>query len=134
MEPTRVTRLLPWTGPDGKPCYLNTDGEGSGYVSRLADQMEEVQLGMCVQLIGHAEALMGDAKASARELRFLSARLTEALRDAVCIAESQRDRLAYYCRRDPKPMRGASPRRAEKQRRRPAARQDHRNREPVTLA
>ncbi|POX44657.1 hypothetical protein C3488_32095 [Streptomyces sp. Ru72] len=31
-------RLLPWAGPDGKPCYLSTDDQG-GYVSRLADHI-----------------------------------------------------------------------------------------------
>ncbi|MFC0599881.1 hypothetical protein [Streptomyces palmae] len=97
MEPTRVTRLLPWKSPDGKPCYLDTDGENTGYVSRLADEMEALQLGMAIELIGHAEALLGAAKADARELRFLSARLTEALRDTTRIAESRGDRLAVYC-------------------------------------
>ncbi|KUJ65312.1 hypothetical protein ACZ90_49080 [Streptomyces albus subsp. albus] len=97
MEPTRVTRLLPWKSPDGKPCYLDTDGESAGYVSRLADEMEAVQLGMATELIGHAEALLSDTKAGTRELRYLSARLSEALRDTTRIAESRGDRLADHC-------------------------------------
>lgn len=37
-------RLLPWTGVQGQPCLLLTDGDG-GVASRLADRIEEVQLG-----------------------------------------------------------------------------------------
>ncbi|MFF0060970.1 hypothetical protein ACFYRC_05365 [Streptomyces sp. NPDC005279] len=53
-----AARLLPWTGPEGKPCYLFTD-DGGGYVSKVADQIEFVQLGMGAELLGHAEALFG---------------------------------------------------------------------------
>ncbi|CAM5538586.1 hypothetical protein SAFG77S_06329 [Streptomyces afghaniensis] len=42
-HPRRRLRLLPWTGPEAKPCFLITDGDG-GRVSRLADIAEEVQL------------------------------------------------------------------------------------------
>ncbi|MCK7623064.1 hypothetical protein MUU72_08120 [Streptomyces sp. RS10V-4] len=39
MNPMDTARLLPWTGPDGKPCYLlGGTGTGTGYVSRLADR------------------------------------------------------------------------------------------------
>ena len=31
-------RLLPWTGPDGKPCFLSTDDNG-GHMSRLAQEL-----------------------------------------------------------------------------------------------
>src|SRR5690606_1671678 len=49
-------RLLPWTTPDGRPCYLSTDGRG--YLSTLADSIEAVQLGMGEELLEHArEAL-----------------------------------------------------------------------------
>ncbi|GAA2670561.1 hypothetical protein GCM10010310_09250 [Streptomyces violaceolatus] len=44
MMPRNELRLLPWSGPDGKPCYLSTDDSG-GYISRLADNIEAVQLG-----------------------------------------------------------------------------------------
>lgn len=37
-------RLLPWSGPEGKPCYLSTD-DREGYMSRLADYIEAAQLG-----------------------------------------------------------------------------------------
>jgi hypothetical protein len=42
-------RLLPWSGPGGKPCYLSTD-DRDGYVSRLADRIEALQLGAADQL------------------------------------------------------------------------------------
>lgn len=45
-------RLLPWTSPEGKPCYLSTDGRG--YLSTLADSMETVQLGMGHELLEYA--------------------------------------------------------------------------------
>ncbi|HET6358534.1 hypothetical protein [Streptomyces sp.] len=86
IEP--AARLLPWTGPEGKPCYLLTD-KGGGYVSRVADQIESVQLGMGAELLGHAEVILDDPRVDAFQLRFLSARLTEALRDAMRIADSR---------------------------------------------
>lgn len=86
-------RLLPWAGPGGKPCYLSTDGSG-GYISRLADGVEAMQLDIGAQLVGHAQALLDAPKAHPGELRFLSARLTEALRDALRVAESRGARLS----------------------------------------
>ncbi|MEU5925309.1 hypothetical protein ABZ817_17020 [Streptomyces antimycoticus] len=86
-------RLLPWPGPAGKPCYLVSDADGEGYLSGLADEMEAVQLQMGAELIGHARLLLRDRKADARELRYLSNRLIEALQDALRIAESRGGRL-----------------------------------------
>ncbi|WP_030543881.1 hypothetical protein [Streptomyces albus] len=86
-----VARLLPWSN-EGKPCYLL--GGGSGYVSRLADEMERVQLGMAGDLLGHAADLLGDRRATPPQLRFLAARLAESLRDVHRIAESRGTRLA----------------------------------------
>lgn len=85
-------RLLPWTGAEGKPCFLSTDDERS-YVSRLADNIESVQLGMGSQLLVHAEEMLADCKVSANELHFLAARLTEALRDSLRVAQSRGARL-----------------------------------------
>ncbi|MFG2826469.1 hypothetical protein ACGFWI_03160 [Streptomyces sp. NPDC048434] len=86
-------RLLPWSGPDGQRCYLSTDEVG-GYLSRLADDMEEAQLGTGEELLRHAaELLNGPAEATARELRFCVHRLCEALRDALRIAESRDGRV-----------------------------------------
>lgn len=91
-QPHRTARLLPWPGPEGKPCYLLTDGSG-GYLSRLADNIESVQLGMGNELLGHARELIDDPKAGSAELRYLSARLTESLQDALRVAESRGARL-----------------------------------------
>lgn len=51
---------------------------------------------MGAQLLAHACALLDDRKASAGELRFLATRLTEALRDALRVAESRGERLPSY--------------------------------------
>ncbi|MFI5522748.1 hypothetical protein [Streptomyces platensis] len=82
-------RLLPWNGPDGRPCYLSTDEKG-GYLSRLADDMEEAQLDTAEEVLRHTnELLNGSAEATAGELRFCVHRLCEALRDVLRIAESR---------------------------------------------
>ncbi|MEU8505958.1 hypothetical protein AB0C40_14815 [Streptomyces brevispora] len=86
-----VLRLLPWSGPEGKPCYLDTDG--TGYVSRLADDIEAVQLSMCQELLDHATDMIPDRQVTSAQLRFLAARMAEALRDVQRIAESRGARL-----------------------------------------
>ncbi|MBU3863989.1 hypothetical protein KN815_07815 [Streptomyces sp. 4503] len=86
-------RLLPWPGPAGQRCYLVSDADSEGYLSKLADEMEAVQLQMGTELIGHAHLMLGDRKTDARELRYLSNRLIEALQDALRIAESRGGRL-----------------------------------------
>ncbi|MEU9339075.1 hypothetical protein AB0D49_39030 [Streptomyces sp. NPDC048290] len=89
--PGRALRLLPWVSPEGKPSYL-IGGVPGGRVSRLADAAEEIQLAIGALLVGHAEELLPDAPAS--DVRFLAERLTEALRDALRIAESRGCRTA----------------------------------------
>ncbi|WKX71153.1 hypothetical protein [Streptomyces sp. XD-27] len=84
-------RLLPWASPEGKPCRLA--GDGTGYVSRLADDMEAVQLRMGTELLGYAGEMLDDRKATADELRFLGNRLCESLRDALRVAESRGERV-----------------------------------------
>ncbi|MFH8403197.1 hypothetical protein ACH4FX_00285 [Streptomyces sp. NPDC018019] len=86
-------RLLPWTGSAGQRSYLVTDDNG-GVLSRLADEMEEVQLSMGAELLAHATEILKDRKAGALEFRFLSTRLCEALRDALRVAESRGGLLA----------------------------------------
>ncbi|WP_330478008.1 hypothetical protein OG301_17440 [Streptomyces platensis] len=90
---TAKPRLLPWPGPAGQPSYLVTDDSDS-HLSLLADEMEEVQLETGVELLDHATEMLKNQKLSARELRFLSARLSEALRDALRVAESRGGRLS----------------------------------------
>ncbi|KMS71430.1 hypothetical protein ACM01_27120 [Streptomyces viridochromogenes] len=84
-------RLLPWTGQGGKPCYLDTDG--TGYLSRVADTVERVQLGMAGDLLDHADEMLADRRTTPAQLRFLLARMSEALTDTRRIAESRGARL-----------------------------------------
>lgn len=84
-------RLLPWTGAGGKQCWVL--GDGTGYVSRMADNIESVQLGMAGNLLDHATALLADRRVTGAEYRYLANRLSEALRDVKRIAESRGARL-----------------------------------------
>ncbi|MGI5196353.1 hypothetical protein ACQEVY_22340 [Streptomyces sp. CA-288835] len=83
-------RLLPWFNAEEKPCYLIAD-ESGGPVSRLADTTETVQLGMGTELLAHARDILPDTPRG--ELRFLAECLTEALGDALRVAESRGRRL-----------------------------------------
>ncbi|MEV4786065.1 hypothetical protein AB0K53_11530 [Streptomyces tuirus] len=89
-------RLLPWTGADGKPCYLV--GDGTGYVSRLADEIEDVQIDMADQLLGHAAELLAERRVTGEELHYLALRLSESLRDVTRVAASRGVRLAHRSR------------------------------------
>ncbi len=93
MTPHNELRLLPWTGPDGKPCFLSADDTAS-YLSRLADNTESVQLGLGSELLDHAHEVLADDEADPDELRLLAVDLTGALRDAVRVATSRGHRLA----------------------------------------
>ncbi|MFG2332124.1 hypothetical protein ACGFMM_21155 [Streptomyces sp. NPDC048604] len=88
---TQPMRLLPWVGAEGKPCYLI--GDGTGYVSRLADNIESVQLGMAVDLLDHTDDLLSDRSATPEQLRYGIARLAESLRHVHGIARSRGARL-----------------------------------------
>ncbi|MFF3461818.1 hypothetical protein ACWCQN_28140 [Streptomyces sp. NPDC001984] len=87
---TYPPRLLPWTGSEGKPCFLVTDDCDSP-VSRLADATESVQLGMGGQLLVHAREILPDIPNG--ELRLLTECLNRALDDALRVAESSGRRL-----------------------------------------
>ncbi|MFG2503339.1 hypothetical protein ACGFSB_34665 [Streptomyces sp. NPDC048441] len=91
---TNQTRLLPWSTLEGNPCVLV--GPGTGFMSRMADNIESVQLGMAGDLLGHAADTITDPKATPEELRFVAARLTESLREVHRIAESRGDRLSSF--------------------------------------
>ncbi|MES4901155.1 MULTISPECIES: hypothetical protein [unclassified Streptomyces] len=95
MTAVNGLRLLPWSGTDGKPCYLATDG-GNSPLSHRADEIEALQMSMGRELLDHARALLGDRKASAGELRFLADRLCEALREVLRVAESRGGRLPEH--------------------------------------
>jgi len=86
-------RLLPWTTPDGHPCYLSTDGRG--YLATLADGIEDVQLTMGQELLDHARGVLapGARALTDVEYRWLACRLTEALSDALRVADSRGQRI-----------------------------------------
>ncbi|MEU1280615.1 hypothetical protein [Streptomyces sp. NPDC005805] len=83
---------LPWVADEGRPCYLV--GDGDGYVSRVADNIESVQLGMAADLLGHIEDLLRDRSATPEQLRYAVSRLAESLRDVHRIARSRGARLS----------------------------------------
>ncbi|MFI2260617.1 hypothetical protein [Streptomyces tubercidicus] len=87
----RAARLLPWTTPDGKTCVVV--GDGDGYVSRIADGMAAVQLDMADDLLGHADDILGDRKATLPEVRYLASQLAASLREVRRVAESGGGRL-----------------------------------------
>ncbi|NEE14131.1 hypothetical protein G3M58_47690 [Streptomyces sp. SID7499] len=81
-------RLLPWTGVDGKPCYLSTDDSGS-LLSRLADDVEDAQLASAETVLAGARAVLHDPKAGERAVSFALARAVESLGDVLRIAVSR---------------------------------------------
>ncbi|MFE2939454.1 hypothetical protein ACFXKG_10420 [Streptomyces sp. NPDC059255] len=91
-DPVSHARLLPWTRDDGRPCYLMS-ASGDGYVSRLADRMESVQLDTGAEVLRCARSLITDQRTTSRQLRFVATRLSECLTDVLRIAESRGARL-----------------------------------------
>ncbi|MFF3734304.1 hypothetical protein ACFYXM_29385 [Streptomyces sp. NPDC002476] len=94
-----TVRLLPWARPDGRPCYVV--GDGTGYVSRMADRVESIQLGMADDLLGHADDLLAERRVTGGELHYLASRLAESLRDVKRVAESRGARLAQVTGQGP---------------------------------
>ncbi|QER84590.1 hypothetical protein [Streptomyces tendae] len=91
MTTPNELRLLPWTGPDGKPCFLSTDDNG-GYMSRLADNIESVQLGTATALLDQATDMLA-TDAAPDDMWLLAKNLTGALRDTLRVATSRGHRL-----------------------------------------
>ncbi|WP_052229925.1 hypothetical protein [Streptomyces sp. CT34] len=87
-----VPRLLPWASPEGKPCFL-LPGDGTGYVSRLADRVETEQLGLAAVLIEEARKLLHGRAWTSGELHLLAVELTESLDTVRRVAESRGARL-----------------------------------------
>ncbi|GHI95635.1 hypothetical protein KVH24_10975 [Streptomyces olivaceus] len=85
--PTEL-RLLPWLGPEGKPCYLSADERG-GYVSRLADNVAAVQLGTAAELLEETSETLSDRDVTLDEMRRLTKEPSRALRDVLCVATSR---------------------------------------------
>ncbi|MFI9174242.1 hypothetical protein [Streptomyces lincolnensis] len=89
---TPTPRLLPWLSSDGNPCYLLTDHHG-GYLSRLADDLETVQLTTGTDILGLARGVLDDPTSPYTEVRYAGLRLAECLTDALRVAESRGLRL-----------------------------------------
>ncbi|MFE5092768.1 hypothetical protein ACFRCI_21030 [Streptomyces sp. NPDC056638] len=100
MTAPNELRLLPWSGPEGKPCYLSIDNRG-GYMSRLADNIEAVQLGTAAQLLQQASETLDDQDAALDEMRHLAKELTGALREVLRVATSRGHLLAVSAPREP---------------------------------
>ncbi|WP_406114611.1 hypothetical protein [Streptomyces sp. NBC_01014] len=93
MTARNELRLLPWSGPDGKPCYLSTDDPDS-YMSRLADNIESIQLDVAARLLGESLVTLDDQDADLNDLRRLGHDLTGVLRDVLRVAASREHLLA----------------------------------------
>ncbi|MFD8619951.1 hypothetical protein [Streptomyces sp. NPDC059513] len=81
-------RLLPWSGQGDKPCYLSTD-DPDGYMSRLADGIEAVQLGTAKELLEEASEALDNQGTSLDDMRSLVKELTWALGDVYRVAKSR---------------------------------------------
>ncbi|MER5357803.1 hypothetical protein, partial [Streptomyces sp. NPDC002785] len=68
--------------------------------SRLADEMEAVQLDMGAEILDHAREVLGDTMSPYSEVRYAGIRLAECLSDALRVAESRGMRLPYEPDRD----------------------------------
>ncbi|MEU8788696.1 hypothetical protein [Streptomyces sp. NPDC048643] len=86
-------RLLPWSGPGGNPCYLSTD-DRDGFMSRMADNIEAVQLGTAAELLERASEALDDQDTDPEEKQRLAKELTGALRDVLRVAISRGHLLA----------------------------------------
>jgi hypothetical protein len=84
-------RLLPWVNDQGRPCYVR---EG-GWLSEYADVLESQQLDTGEDVLRLSDDLLKE-KPSNTELRFVTQRLSEALRDALRVAKSRGERLYTY--------------------------------------
>ncbi|MET8559502.1 ATP-binding protein [Streptomyces flaveolus] len=84
-------RLLPWTGAYGQPCPPVTAGDGG--VSRLADPVENVQLGLADRLLARARDVLAARHPDMGDAAALAPQLADALADALLIARSRGARL-----------------------------------------
>ncbi|MCP3819352.1 hypothetical protein NLX86_14940 [Streptomyces sp. A3M-1-3] len=83
-------RLLPWATPDGKPCYLSSEG---GFLSRMADDMEAEQLDRAADLLDDTRKALNDPLSPHAELRHAGLMLAESLADVLRVAESRGRRI-----------------------------------------
>ncbi|MEU3615819.1 hypothetical protein ABZ725_26300 [Streptomyces sp. NPDC006872] len=88
MTSRNELRLLPWSGPEDKPCYLSTD-DRNGFMSRLADNIESEQLETAADLLKQAAEALGDEHVGPEDVQLLAKELTGALRDVLRVATSR---------------------------------------------
>ncbi|CAL9501055.1 hypothetical protein SUDANB176_03443 [Streptomyces sp. enrichment culture] len=86
-------RLLPWTTPEGKPCFLSTDSDRS-LLSRIADDVEAAQLRSGEEVLGGARAVLADGRADEHAVRFALVRAVECLEDVLRVAVSRGQRIS----------------------------------------
>ncbi|AJC56394.1 hypothetical protein GZL_03808 [Streptomyces sp. 769] len=92
LNPMDTARLLPWTSPEGKPCFL-LGGEGTGYVSRLADRVEAAQMSSAAGLIEEAGRILDGRSWTPGEIHLLAVELNDSLMKVRRVAESRGARL-----------------------------------------
>ncbi|WP_327688447.1 hypothetical protein OHU45_13625 [Streptomyces tubercidicus] len=86
-----TARLLPWSSPDGKPCFLI--GDGTGYVSRRADDVEAAQLDSAADLMDEACRIFAARNWTPGEIHLLAVELASSLANVHRVAESRGARL-----------------------------------------
>ncbi|MET3984286.1 hypothetical protein [Streptomyces sp. PvR034] len=104
MTSTNELRLLPWSGPDDKPCFLSTDNTG-GFLSHLADIIEEEQLQSASELLDHALEVLTYLEPDPHELHLVATALTAALRATLRTATSRGHRLPHAAQVEHSPRR-----------------------------
>ncbi|MYT33331.1 MULTISPECIES: hypothetical protein [unclassified Streptomyces] len=92
MNPMDTARLLPWSSPEGKPCFL-LGGTGAGYVSRLADRVEAEQMDSAAELIEEAGDVLTGRCWTPGEIHLLAVELKAHLIRVHRVSESRGARL-----------------------------------------
>ncbi|MFE6690354.1 hypothetical protein ACFVFQ_28285 [Streptomyces sp. NPDC057743] len=95
MNTMNTARLLPWTSPDGKPCYL-LGGDGTGYVSRLADRVEAEQMDSAAEFMEEAGGILSGRAWTPGEIHLLAVELKAHLANVHRVSESRGARLFLF--------------------------------------
>lgn len=84
-RPVAALRLLPWPGPEGRPATLHGSG---GYLSRLADEIEDLQLSSARAVFDLAPVVLDNTAADPQQIRLAARRLHESLGDVLRLTEN----------------------------------------------
>jgi hypothetical protein len=93
-EPQAPVRLrkLPFTGPEGKPAYVPEHPDS--FLARIADGVEADQISTGHEVLKLSRAMLSEnERLEPDECRYVMMRLSEALSDAIAVAESRGERL-----------------------------------------